>query len=586
MAKVKLNSNINKPTVSKRYSAIFFDALVVIFLIYISKQIIGYDLPEKFLGKMAIFFVPFFVYDFFLGYFLATLGQYMTNIRVKQAANPKEKFTIVQAVLRTTLKFWAAPISIITTGIGKDAIHDTVAKTVVVENIEDKEGLFVNNKWFKFGLWGTIYLLFVLWTWNFWLVLGFPIIYDYYVSKKVNWTPWKTREGKNKGMFAEWFDAIIFAVVAATIIRMFLIEAFTIPTSSMEKSLLVGDYLFVSKLSYGPRVPNTPLSFPFAHHTLPMTTNTKSYLEWLKWPYHRLMGIDEIKRNDAMVFNFPAGDTVCSNIQEVSYHQIVRDEGLQAIMQNRILQMYGKPCGEILVRPVDKQENYIKRCVAIAGDTIQIIDRQLYINGKEAENSEEMQFNYLVETTGGAINKRFFLDNNITDFQYNNGNLYLMGLTKEKVEKVRNLYNVSNVTVNNSDAGQWNPRVFPHDENITWNEDNFGPLYIPKKGRTIKLTLENLPLYKLAIYSYEGNDLEVKDGKIYINGEETNEYTFKMNYYWLMGDNRHNSADSRFWGFVPEDHVVGKALFIWMSLDANRKGLSKIRWDRIFKVIE
>jgi len=600
------NNKINKPTVSRRYSAIFYDALVVIALIYISDLIIGYDLPETFLGKMSIFFVPFFIYDFLSSFFGATLGQYMTNLRVKQAANPDKKPSIVNAALRSILKFWAAPISIITTGINKDAIHDIVAKTVVVENDVEKDSLIVNNKWFKFILWGTIYLVFVIWTWNAWLLLGLPIIYDYYVSKKVNWTPWKTREGKNKGKIAEWFDAIIFAVVAATIIRMFLIEAFTIPTSSMEKSLLVGDYLFVSKISYGPRVPNTPLSFPFAHHTLPMTTNTKSYLEWLKWPYHRLAGVDEIRRGDATVFNFPEGDTVCANQQASSYYSLVRNYGRHQVVDNRMF-------GDLIIRPVDKKENYIKRCVAIAGDTIKIIDGQLYINTKPQEKIEQMQYKYFIASSMilgknffenyGISNEdrdmsQIFLDSryqmyDVINFiqtdsvlsKYDKNYLYLVPLTPDKVNKLRK--NHFDVVRFIKPKDQVNIDVIPHNESLAkWNEDNFGPLWIPKAGESIELNPLNIALYRRAIEIYEHNEFVVKDGKVFINGKETKEYTFKMNYYWLMGDNRHNSADSRFWGFVPEDHVVGKAMFIWMSMDKDKSGFSKIRWNRIFKVIE
>ena len=600
------NTKINKPTVSRRYSAIFYDALVVIALIYISDLIIGYDLPETFIGKMTIFFVPFFIYDFILSYFAVTIGQYMTNIRVKQAAEPNNKITIIQALLRTVLKFWAAPISIITTGINKDAIHDMFAKTVVIENATEKEGLVVNSKWFKFILWGAIYLLFVLWTWNFWLLLGLPIIYDYYISKKVNWTPWKTREGKNKGKIAEWFDAIIFAVVAATIIRMFLIEAFTIPTSSMEKSLLVGDYLFVSKISYGPRVPNTPLSFPFAHHTLPMTLNTKSYLEWLEWPYHRLVGVDEIKRGDATVFNFPEGDTVCADQQASSYYSLVRSYGRQQVVNNKMF-------GELIIRPVDKKENYIKRCVAIAGDTISIIDGQLYINSKVQQKIDNLQYKYFIASSM-ILGKKFFekyeisnedrdmsqifLDTryqmyDVANFiqtdtvlgKYNKNYLYLVPLTVEKVKNLRK--NNFDVVRFIKPKNQVNIDVLPHNEKLAqWNEDNFGPLWIPKTGGKIELTSLNISLYRRAIEVYEQNEFKLVDGKVFINGKETTEYTFKMNYYWLMGDNRHNSADSRFWGFVPEDHVVGKAMFIWMSMDKDKSGLSKVRWNRIFKVIE
>jgi len=577
MSQKKQNSKFEIPSTSKRWSAVFYDGLVVVLLLYLANIIIGYELPDTLLKRLALFFIPFFIYDVVANIACCTLGQLMTNIRVRKQDDFEQKPSPVMLVVRSILKYWLAPVSILLTSFGKKAVHDIVTKTLEVENTEKRETLFVNNKWFKFGLWSFIYLLWVIWVENFILLLGLPIIYDYYISKKVNWTPWKTRDGKKKGILAEWFDAIIFAVVAATIIRMFLIEAFTIPTSSMEKTLLVGDYLFVSKVSYGPRIPNTPIAFPFAHHTLPLTKNTPAYLEWIKWPYHRLAGTSEIQRGDATVFNFPAGDTVCADYQQVSYYQLCRDYGRNAVLNGKF--------GKIIVRPVDKQENYIKRCVAIAGDTIEIKDRQLYVNGKATETYKTMQYNYFVETDGSQINPKLLLKYDITDVHVIGAGQYLMALTADKVEKIKSFSNVKRIEVYNMPKGERNPRIFPHDEHFNWNEDNFGPLYIPKKGRTIKLTLENLPLYRRVIHAYEHNDLQVKNGKIYINGKQTDSYTFKMNYYWMMGDNRHNSADSRYWGFVPEDHIVGKALFIWMSLDKNKHGLSKVRWNRIFKFI-
>ncbi len=578
MSSKNQKSKFEIPNTSKRWSAVFYDGLVVVLLLYIAHLIIGYHLPDTLLKRLALFFIPFFIYDVAANLLCCTLGQLMTNIRVRTQDDFEKKPGILMIIVRSILKYWASPISIITTSFGKKAIHDIVTKTIEVEDTSHREKLFVNNKWFKFALWGGIYFIWVIWVWNFWLLLGLPIIYDYYISKKVNWTPWKTRDGKKKGILAEWFDAIIFAVVAATIIRMFLIEAFTIPTSSMEKTLLVGDYLFVSKLSYGPRIPNTPIAFPFAHHTLPLTKHTPAYLEWIKWPYHRLAGTDEIRRGDATVFNFPAGDTVCENYQEVSYYQLCRDYGRDVILKQ-------KKFGDIIVRPVDKQENYIKRCVGIAGDTIEIKDKQLFVNGKATEQYENMQYNYFVETDGSQINPKTLLKYDITDVHILGAGQYLMALTKKKVDIIKSFINVKRVEVYKMPKGERNPRIFPHDERYNWNEDNFGPLYLPKKGSTIKLTLENLPLYRRAIHAYEHNKLEVKNGKIFINGKQADSYTFKMNYYWMMGDNRDNSADSRYWGMVPEDHIVGRALFIWMSLDKNKKGLSKVRWNRIFKFI-
>jgi signal peptidase I len=446
----------------------------------------------------------------------------------------------------------------------------------VMERIRE----FLKNKYFLFGVSTGIFILWVIWIGNYWLLLGLPIFIDYHITQRVNWTPWKKRGEKKKSALVEWIDALVFAVIAATLIRMFFIEAYTIPTSSMEKSLLVGDYLFVSKVSYGPKLPNTPLSFPFAHHTLPLTKNTKSYLEWIKRPYNRLAGFGKIKRDDVVVFNFPEGDTVIVQYQDRSYYSFVREYGRNYIWKNF----------DIIVRPVDKRENYIKRCVAIPGDTLIVSKGQLYVNGQKQQTIPNMQYNYTIRTNGTAINSRILDDLNISrsDRFFNPaGGIYEMPLTTQAYDKVRSLNNVHSVVKHeNTNPTMMTKAIFPHSPMYPWTEDNFGPLWVPKKGSSIDITIDNLPIYERIIDLYEGNDLSVKDSVIFINGEPATSYTFKMDYYWLMGDNRHNSADSRFWGFVPEDHVVGKASFIWLSLDKDKRFLSKIRWNRVFKGIE
>jgi signal peptidase I len=352
---------------------------------------------------------------------------------------------------------------------------------------------------------------------------------------------------KKKSATREWVDAIVFAVVAATFIRMFTIEAYTIPTSSMEKSLLIGDFLFVSKLSYGPRIPNTPLSFPFAHHTMPMTKNTKSYLDWIKWDYRRLPGFGKIKNNDVVVFNYPMED----------------------------------------FRPVDKRENYIKRCIAIPGDTLLIVDKQVYLNSKANENPPEMQFAYNVQTDGTGFNPKNLKKLDITEGSpITNLGEWSLRMTKPVAEKVKEFDNVVSVEEANMGKDVFADYIFPHTPAYPWNVDNFGPLVIPKKGATVELTAKNLPIYERIITVYEGNELDTSTGKILINGKEATSYTFEMDYYFMMGDNRHNSADSRFWGFVPEDHIVGKAVFIWLSLDKNESFFKKIRWSRLFSFID
>ncbi len=457
----------------------------------------------------------------------------------------------------------------------------------------------LGNKWFKFSTALIIYLLMIIWIGNYWLILGLPILFDVYVSKKVHWAFWKKKGVKKQSATVEWVDAIIFAIVAATLIRMFFIEAYTIPTSSMEKSLLVGDYLFVSKVAYGPKIPNTPLSFPFAHHTMPGTKSTKSYLEWIQWPYKRLAGISEVKRNDVVVFNFPAGDTIVVGAENPDYYSQLRSystlfkeadmkKGRELQSDQEYTKMgrkYLASQNTIATRPVDKQENYIKRCVGMPGDTLLSIDGQLYINGKTQDVIEEMQYNYIVRTNGSPINPQKFVELNIAQEDIERrGSDYGLPLSLAKVEALKKLNNVSSIVRMNYNVGT-SENVFPFSSYYTWNRDNFGPFVIPKKGQTVSLTLKTLPLYERAINAYEGNDLRVQDSTIYINGKIATEFTFKMDYYWMMGDNRHKSADSRYWGYVPEDHIVGKASFIWLSLDKDKSSFSKIRWNRVFKWI-
>ncbi len=463
---------------------------------------------------------------------------------------------------------------------------------------------FLKNKYFRFGLALTIYILWVIWIKNFWFLFGIPVIIDMHLTKLVNWTFWKKRgEIKKKNTLIEWIDALIFAVIAATLIRMFLIEAYTIPTSSMEKTLLVGDYLFVSKVSYGPKLPNTPISFPFAHHTLPLTKYKRSYVEWIKRPYKRIAGFGDIKRNDIVVFNFPAGDTVVLEMQEQDYYAITRNYADE--LKRRDIQ-YGNPIKSLddykviarkyiwdqfnmTIRPVDKRENYIKRCVALPGDSIKIDHGQVYVNNEKQEHFEKMQYDYYVKTNGKQINSKHFERLNIAvdDRRFiTSSSMYELPLTSENVDNLKEFSNVTAVTkYENTNINIANISIFPFSSNYPWTEDNFGPLYVPKKGATINLNTDNLPLYKRIIETYEGNVLKVDGSIIYINGEIVNSYTFKMDYYFMMGDNRHNSADSRYWGFVPEDHIVGKAVFIWLSLDKDKSFLSKIRWNRMFSLI-
>ena len=437
----------------------------------------------------------------------------------------------------------------------------------------------LDSKWFKFGLVGGIYLLWVIWLNNYWWLIGLVVIYDIYITDKVHWSFWKKKNPPNgkQTKVIEWVDAIIFAVIAATFIRMFFIEAYTIPTSSMEKSMMVGDYLFVSKTAYGPKMPNTPISFPFVHHTMPLSTTMKSFSTIIHNPYRRIAGFGKVKNDDVVVFNFPEGDTVAINMQERSYYELVRSYGRDKIWGDK------RVFGDIIYRPVDKRENYIKRCIAIAGDSLKIVKGQVYVNGKPQKEIPGIQYKYLINTNGTAINASTLEKLDITQSEVEGSDSrYIMSLTAEQDRKMDGLKFIQSKERVTWPSDNSDPAIFPSDPKFIWNLDNFGPIWIPKKGVTINLSVENLPLYKRIIDVYEENDLQVKDGAIYINGTPASTYTFKMDYFWMMGDNRYNSADSRYWGFVPEDHVVGKASFVWLSLDKNKSFLSKIRWNRFF----
>jgi signal peptidase I len=383
----------------------------------------------------------------------------------------------------------------------------------------------------------------------------------------------------------EWIDAAVFAIVAATIIRTFVFEAYTIPTPSMEKSLMVNDFLFVSKLSYGPRIPNTPLAVPFVHHSLP-GTGTKSYLEWIKLPYKRILAAD-VKRNDVVVFNLPVGDTVINDevnfgSKTTYYEAIRRENGRRDVIWNQFEDI-------IVTRPVDKRENFIKRAVAIAGDTLEIRNGVVYINGKMSEIPPNSEIDYILKTKGqrldfGALEEEHGIRSEQGEINSIGTDYYQVFLRHNQVSNFQKLPFVDSLTPNivRLPEDVENVEVFPNDPlNSRWSIDNYGPLYIPKKGATLQLTDANFKRYERVIRAYEGNTLEYKAGKFIINGKETSQYTFKMNYYWLMGDNRHNSLDSRYWGFVPEDHVVGEAWMIFFSWENG-----KPRWNRLFRLIK
>ncbi len=377
----------------------------------------------------------------------------------------------------------------------------------------------------------------------------------------------------------EWTEAIIFAVFAATFIRMFLIEAYTIPTPSMEGSLLVGDFLFVSKANYGSRTPMTPIQFPLVHNRMPFVGG-ESYSEAIKWPYYRLFGFQKVKRFDPVVFNFPEGDTIAIGKGRFAGHYANNYTNYYSLRHLYGDEVVDNPnFFETLTRPIDKRDNYIKRCMGLPGETLEVKEREVLIDGKAVQNPTHQQFRYNVVTSNG-INVTRLEDWGIdmkADWNRRNGNNYTLHITEKQAEKIKGLSDVISIQVAPLEPGS---RIFPNDpKNYQWSYDNFGPLKIPAKGEKVNLTLKNIAIYERVINVYEGHDLEVKSGKIYIDGAETTTYTVEMDYYFMMGDNRHNSEDSRVWGFVPENHIVGKPLFIWFS----RKSGVGVRWNRLFK---
>ena len=440
-----------------------------------------------------------------------------------------------------------------------------------------------HNKWARFGFWAVLYILWVIWLGNYWWLFGLIPIFDGHITQKVKWLFWKKeyKEGEKRNALLDWLDAVIFAVVVVTFINTFFFQAFKIPSSSMESSLYTGDHLFVSKLAYGPKLPQTPLTIPFTHNVI---GSRESYSTLIQNDYKRLKGFGEVETGDYVVFAFPHGDTVLTKAPADDYYMLSRTIGREQVI---------KAYGPLKARPSDKKDHYVKRCVASAGDTLEIRDGQIYVNGTAQEVWPGVQNTYKVVTNGQRINQ-VILDDlglNIRELAYSQNlpGYNHMPLTAEMLEKVIKLPNVVSVTQNidvyPADYPDSWMTIFPFSPDYKWTRDNFGPLWIPSAGATVELTLENLPLYERIITAYEGNSLEQVDGEIYINGEKARSYTFAQDYYFMMGDNRHNSLDSRYWGFVPEDHIVGKPALIWLSIDGNKKFPNNIRWRRFLKFV-
>ena len=478
----------------------------------------------------------------------------------------------------------------------------------------EKQQLNMKKQWAKFIVVLVLYLLFLYWVKSWWGLLVVPFIFDVYITKKIKWQWWRESEGPVRFIMS-WVDALVFALVAVYFINLFFFQNYVIPSSSLEKSLLTGDYLFVSKVSYGPRIPETPLTMPLTQHTLPVI-ECKSYIEWPHWDYRRVKGLGKVELNDIVVFNYPSGDTLCSKSQDRDFYGLCYQCGYDlypnrpnpdSLSPEQRLKFYqqvyqigrnyiesnSSEFGEIVTRPTDRRENYVKRCVGLPGQTLEIKNRVVYIDGKPNKEPDNVQYTYWLKLKQqlpeeliqelGITNEELGILNAVGYMPMTNHTATELAKRQDLVEFVK-IVSDSDEPRESSRPQWWD--LYPLNGNKHWTRDNYGPIWIPNKGETLVLNLDILPIYERCIRSYEGNKLEVKNGKIYINDKQTDRYTFKMDYYWMMGDNRHNSADSRYWGFVPEDHIVGKPIFIWWSSDPDRGGFGGIRWSRLFRIVD
>ena len=451
-----------------------------------------------------------------------------------------------------------------------------------MKTFQDRIKDVTTKGWISCGVWCAIYIAFVVWVaWGDWASLGWlvllPIIADMFTTKYIPWNWWKkykplTKEEEAAGKknphanttlytICSWIDAIVFALVAVYFINVYIFQNYQIPTPSLEKTLRVGDFLCVNKMAYGARVPNTPLSMPLVQHTFPW--GGKSYIENPQWEYKRLKGWDKVEKGDIVVFNFPTGDTVCTKMPNPDIYT------LRHIYGKRTVENRKDVFGEIVVRPVDRRENYVKRCVGTPGDSLQIIDNVIYIDGVKEPVHPYLQYNYIVQTDGHVLGNSYLSKLGISkeDRESNGNGLYRLPLTAAMKAELEKNPHVQSITVEPEEQGG---EVYPLGHN-SWTRDNYGPIYIPAKGDTLIITEENFHLYKRIADAYEFKSMKI--------GEP---YVFEMDYYWMMGDNRHKSADSRYWGFVPEDHIVGRPMFVWLSIEKdNPWGKGHIRWKRI-----
>ena len=462
-------------------------------------------------------------------------------------------------------------------------------------NLKERLGRVKPMRWVRFAAVSALFIGWVIWLGSPWVLVFWFLIADIYLTQFIPWTWWRHTKNKFVKEVMTWVDAIVYALILVYFLFLFVGQNYQIPSSSLEKSLLVGDYLWVNKVVYGPRVPNTPIHFPLAQNTLPIL-NCKSYLDKPQWAYHRLKGIRSIERGDIVVFNFPAGDTVALKMQNPDYYTLIHLHGRDAVNLDKATY------GDVIYRPVDRRENYVKRCIGLPGERLKIVNDVVFINGKALKTPKNAQFNYFLQTDGRiiadevwddlgiSVDDRAQLDVDVRDAAGveslgmhigANGSIppiYQVPLTAEMRKKIAENYRWITSVVKVPTQEMFNPYPITHD--YGWTRANYGEIWIPQKGKSIALSLDNLPIYERCIKNYEGNSLEVKNGNILINGKVANSYTFKMDYYWMLGDKRDNSLDARYWGFVPEDHVVGTPLIILLSIDKDK---GSIRWNRIFR---
>lgn len=436
------------------------------------------------------------------------------------------------------------------------------------------------TRWIRFGIVSLLFFAWVAWLGSWWVLLFYPLLFDIYITGYIPLTWWKNSKNPAVRTVMSWVDAIVYAIVLVYFVFAYIGQNYQIPSSSLEKTLLTGDYLWVNKMVYGPRVPMTPIHFPLVQNTLPLI-NTKSYLDNPQWEYHRLKGLRNVESGDIVVFNFPAGDTVALKVQNPDYYSLVQQVGKDYITANPDI------FGEVIYRPVDRRENYVKRCVGLPGETLKIVDGTIFINGKEQAQPQNVQFNYFIKLKNGRLSAQEWdqLGVAVDDRGVTRDmpDINVAPLTADMVAtlKARNdIELVERITTYPEEF------IYPLEqgEKWGWGQDNYGPVWIPQKGKSVELNDSTWALYNRCIRNYEGNEAHIKNGIVYINGEPAKEYTFKMDYYFMMGDNRHNSLDSRFWGFVPEDHIVGTPMFVLISFDKDKSLFNGgVRWNRVFK---